>query len=114
MDRKQRGIYCEEKVSSYLEEKGYLILERNFRIPLGEIDIIASCGGLLCAVEVKSVSGSWGLEELSSQISPAKRARIKKTLSIYLAQNPDNKYDLIRFDAAAVKGSEVIYLEGAF
>lgn len=114
MENKNRGLYCENLVCKYLISSGYRILFRNFRTHFGEIDIIASKGSVLCAVEVKSVSPVWEVEELEYQIPPPKRLRIKKTLSVYLAQNTDNKYDLIRFDAAAVKGSEVSYYEGVF
>ncbi len=114
MDKKKRGLYCEELVCEYLGSSGYSILFKNFRTPSGEIDIIASKGSIICAVEVKSVSPGWEVEELEYQIPPSKRLRIKKTLSVYLAQNTDKKYDLIRFDAAAVKGSEVSYYEGVF
>ncbi len=114
MDNKSRGIKSETIVCNYLVSLGYTILERNYRIPSGEIDIIASKDSTICAVEVKSVSYYWGMDELENQIPPAKRIRIKKTLSLYLAQNQDKKYDLIRFDAAAVKNNEVSYFEGVF
>ncbi|MCR5761594.1 MAG: YraN family protein [Sphaerochaetaceae bacterium] len=114
MDNIKRGTECEDLVCKYLLSSGYTVLKRNFRRPCGEIDIIAEKDSVLCAVEVKSVSRSWDIENLEYQISLSKRSRIKKTLSLYLAENADKKYDLIRFDAAAVKGAEVSYFEGVF
>jgi putative endonuclease len=44
----------EDLVSDYLTERGFSILERNFRVRGAEIDIIARKDGLLCFVEVKT------------------------------------------------------------
>ena len=41
MNSKQTGAAGEERASKYLIEKGYEILERNYRTKTGEIDIIA-------------------------------------------------------------------------
>jgi putative endonuclease len=48
------GRAGEERAAAYLCDRGYEILDRNWRCPLGEIDIVASQGGLLCVVEVKT------------------------------------------------------------
>jgi putative endonuclease len=48
------GREGEKSASHYLERKGYRILERNFRTPFGEIDIIARDGDVTVFVEVKT------------------------------------------------------------
>lgn len=56
MERKNnrtKGRLYEDKAAEYLEAKGYRILERNFCIPSGEIDIIALDGTILVFTEVK-------------------------------------------------------------
>ena len=50
---KRTGLYYETQAAVFLEKQGYQILERNFRCPAGEIDLIAKEGGYLCFVEVK-------------------------------------------------------------
>lgn len=42
------------KLGEYLENKGYKIIERNFRKGYGEIDIIATHKNILVFVEVKT------------------------------------------------------------
>lgn len=48
------GAYGEEVAAAYLCEQGYTLIERNFRCPLGEIDIIAKKRLDLVFVEVKT------------------------------------------------------------
>ena len=54
MSTKTQGDIGEELACRYLLGKGYKILERNFRIRGGEIDIIALDGQTLAYVEVKT------------------------------------------------------------
>ena len=56
------GSKGENRISEWLTEKGYLILEKNWRTRTGEVDIIAldkteqtSSGGVLVFVEVKTL-----------------------------------------------------------
>src|SRR5438046_1190123 len=54
MNNKILGQYGEEYACRYLQDKGYTILEKNFRNKLGEIDLIAQEGKMLCFIEVKT------------------------------------------------------------
>ena len=51
------GTEYERKAGAYLEAKGYVIQEYNFRCRMGEIDIIARDGKCLVFCEVKYRSG---------------------------------------------------------
>ena len=55
---KKTGDLGEEIAAEYLESKGYKILERNYILFLGEIDILAELKKNLIIVEVKTVRGS--------------------------------------------------------
>ncbi len=48
------GKKGEEIAASYLESKGYTILERNFKCRSGEIDLIACAEDKLVFIEVKT------------------------------------------------------------
>ena len=50
---KNIGNFYEHMAADYLEKQGYCILEKNFRSPKGEIDIIAKDEEYLCFIEVK-------------------------------------------------------------
>jgi putative endonuclease len=51
------GVFGEEKVSEYLRAHNYEIIERNWRIKEGEIDIVAlSDKGIVSFIEVKTRS----------------------------------------------------------
>ena len=49
-----RGQTGEDAVCEYLEDKGYRVAARNFRIRGGEIDIISTKGEYLVFTEVKT------------------------------------------------------------
>ena len=54
MTTKEIGDFGEKAAEDYLVEMDYLILERNYRLKFGEIDIIAARDGGLVFVEVKT------------------------------------------------------------
>lgn len=78
----QRG---ELIASLYLRCKGYKILENRFKTPVGEIDLLASKGKTLVAVEVKSRNS---LEIAAFSITSTQKRRIERALLYYLSQNP--------------------------
>ena len=70
MDRKKLGSWGEQKAREYLESKGFVILEINYRCKLGEADIIAMDGDSLVFIEVKTrTSTTYGFpaESISSR-----------------------------------------------
>ena len=66
------GRLGEQLTAEYLEEKGYEIVERNFKCRFGEIDIIAQNDRYLAFVEVKTRSAD-GLSHPFEAITPSKR-----------------------------------------
>ena len=90
-------------------------MERNYRCRLGEIDIIADKGGMLCFVEVKSLTARWDESEISSMVGPAKMRRIRLTAIDYLnTVDHKGRFASMRFDVAAVTNGCVSYYEGVF
>ena len=80
---KRTGLYYETQAAVFLEKQGYQILERNFRCPAGEIDLIAKEGGYLCFVEVKYRSErETGTPE--EAVDAKKQKRISRAALYYL------------------------------
>lgn len=81
--RQRLGKRGEDLAARYLEESDYTILERNFRTPFGEIDIVAQKNDCLVFVEVRTKSsGTYGLPEES--ITQDKKAHLIAAAEEYL------------------------------
>lgn len=110
-----KGKEAERLVADYLVHHGYDVVERNYRCRLGEIDIIASKNGVLCFVEVKSLTSNWDSVEISHMVGPAKMRRIRLTAVDYLNNVYHcGRYVSTRFDVASVTNGVVTYYEGVF
>lgn len=94
--RQERGRLGEARAVWWLRLQGFRILARNWRHPLGEIDILARRGRLLVAVEVK-----WrdSLAQAAEAVQIAQRRRIAQAAAVFLGQQPDAATLSLRFDA---------------
>ena len=78
------GRAGEAAAAALLRRSGYKIIERNFRVREGEIDIVAEHSGDLVFVEVKARrSGAFGKPEES--VTEAKKARLVAAAQAYMA-----------------------------
>jgi putative endonuclease len=93
MSTKNTGDIGEDVACAFLLRKGFRIIERNYRKPWGEIDIIAEKAKTIRFVEVKSVSRE-NLPEISretdgyrpeEQVHPMKMKKIARTAELYMA-----------------------------
>jgi putative endonuclease len=79
------GIKGEELAVTFLKRKGYRILQRNFKTPVGEIDIIAEEGNTLVFVEVKTrTDDSFG--HPFEAVDFRKKEKLRKVALSYLKQ----------------------------
>ncbi|WP_420552221.1 YraN family protein [Tenacibaculum aiptasiae] len=114
-EHNELGKKGEELAIEYLQEKGYVILEKNYRFQKAEIDIIAKKEEVLIVVEVKTRSTSYfgnPQDFISSK---------KVKLLVAAADNYINERELeveLRFDVIAlIKEKEkfkIEHLENAF
>jgi len=96
---KTKGNKGEQLAAEYLQNKGYNIIERNWRFKHLEVDIIASKGNRLHFFEIKTrTSNKYGNPEES--IGFAKMAHLKDAAEEYQYQHPQWKY--IQFDVLAI------------
>ena len=88
MRRRETGMLGERLAAGYLRERGYDVIETNYRCPEGEIDIVARHGSAIVFVEVRTRSGhEFGTPEES--ITAAKRQRLRLTAARYLVEHED-------------------------
>ena len=94
----------------YLQLKGYEILEKRFKTPMGEIDILARKGKILVAIEVKTQKT---LEKASLALNAFQKRRIEKALLFYLAGKTSD-LDL-RFDVVLISSWQwPCHIQGAW
>lgn len=111
----RKGALGEDAAVSYLESKGWKVLARNFRVRVGEIDVIAQQGDTVAFVEVKSWK-SVPREDLARSIGPRKRSRIARAARLFLSRRPDLADAHQRFDVVFLGGAEngIEHIAGAF
>ncbi len=112
MDTRDKGNKCESQVADNLASNGHEIVCRNYRCKYGELDIISIKDGVLCVTEVKSLTSRWEAQEIRHMVPPVKLAKMKMTLSHFLANNEVEGFDSIRFDVAAVTGYRIDFFYG--
>lgn len=98
-----RGDRGEKAVCRYLRLRGYRILERNFTVKGGEIDIIASRFRYIVFIEVKTRSMATNTEKYghpADSVTEEKKQHLRYAASRYLASHPNSKKP--RFDIAEV------------
>ena len=85
--------------SAWLIARGYRVLARRFKTPVGEIDIVARRRNLVAFIEVKARAG---FDDAAYAVTPRQQQRIIAAAQAWLAQNPQfEQYDM-RFDAILV------------
>ncbi len=122
MSRPSFGIQCEDVATRYLEGQGYTIVQRNYRVKRGEIDIIARKGDVLCFVEVKGGRpGAFVRPE--ERVSPHKQRTIVSVARHYVSRNHRKVASLtLRFDVVLVTWddcrsadeAEILHIPDAF
>lgn len=114
MENKRRiGTEYEILGAEFLEQKGYKILERNFRCRQGEIDLIAEKDGVLCFVEVKyRKNAAYGYPE--EAVSYKKQMKLRMVAEFYLVYRKLPLNSSCRFDVIAVEGQEIRHIINAF
>ncbi|MBI4242283.1 MAG: YraN family protein [Candidatus Rokubacteria bacterium] len=119
MDRRRSaGLRGEEEAARYLRKRGLVILERNVRSRLGEIDLVAREGATLVFVEVKTRRQDRG-DPPESGVTPQKQARLGRLALGYLKAKGLGEVRC-RFDVVAVtldaadRVAAIRHIPGAF
>ena len=118
-EAQQRGRWGEAVIIAYLRERGWTIVEVNFRCRVGEIDIIAANGTFLAFIEVK-LRRDDDFAAARESVTRSKQRKIRLTAEDYLQRRPSNlqpRFDVAEVYApngAATVSPEITYLENAF
>lgn len=95
----RRGHRAETLCCWWLRLKGYRVLERRARTPLGEIDILARRGGVLAVIEVKERPSA---DEAGAAIGELQRHRLGRAARWILSGRPELARLSVRYDAMLV------------
>lgn len=98
------GLRAERLAVMLLRMKGYRILATRYRVPVGEIDVIARRAGVTVFVEIKRRPD---LEMAVESLRPHQRARIVRAAEQWLYENElpsdtDCRFDMLVFSAYLV------------
>lgn len=100
-NNKDIGNYGENLACEYLKENNYIILKRNYRSKIGEIDILASKSKILYVFEVKTrYSFKFGAPR--ECINKIKKRNIIATAQKYICENKLYKNN-VEFDLIEVR-----------
>jgi putative endonuclease len=101
--RKEAGRIGEQIAADFLVRRGFTVIDRNYRKPWGEIDIIAERHGIVRFIEVKTLSRD-SIEAVSreienyrpeEQVHPWKLKKIARTAETYMnAKNDDRDFQI--------------------
>lgn len=93
------GRAAEWRCVWHLRLRGYRVLARRFRTPMGEIDIVARRWGTLAFIEVKARVSR---EEALRALTESQLRRIARAAEAFLARHPVLADHATRFDAMLV------------
>ena len=113
VNKRQMGTAYEDRACDFLREQGLVILERNYRKRIGEIDIIARDGDCLTFIEVKYRSGS-DRGGAAYAIPRSKQLKIARVAQWYLAEKHVPADTFCRFDAVLIDAEEIRYEKNAW
>jgi len=110
------GKEGEKIAADFLKKNGYRIIDKNFRCPLGEIDIVAREKGAIVFVEVKTrKSSTLGYPEQAVGIKKQKKM---SQLALWFLQKKKITDTSARFDVIAItmlsSGNEIKLFKNAF
>jgi len=106
-----KGAAGELRAAKFLEARGYRIVQRNVRLPGGEIDLVCLDGTTIVFVEVKARS-SRAFGAALGAVGRRKRATLRRIAADYLQVLAPEA--VARFDIVALDGERVVLHRNAF
>lgn len=111
------GAIAESLACSYLQQQGLVLLERNYRAPHGELDLIMQDQKYMVFVEVR-FRRNHRFGSGADTVSGAKQDKLLKTALYYLQRHPRLAKQPLRFDVVSISAidgqSNVDWIKDAF
>jgi putative endonuclease len=116
LDKTTIGRDGELAAADFLKNKGFRIIQANYRVAGAEVDIIAVSGRILCFIEVKTrKSSDFGLPEAFVHL--AKQRKIIRAAKFFSTRKAYREFQ-VRFDVVSIihdkNGMTFDHLENAF
>jgi putative endonuclease len=99
--RAELGQAAENLACEFLQHRGLVLLQRNYRCRRGELDLVMRQGDTTVFVEVRYRSPSAFADGITS-VDRHKQARLLAAAQYYLQQHPETSRHPCRFDVVAV------------
>ncbi len=116
MTRLELARAGERAASTFLEARGWVVLESNYRCPPAEIDLIARDGTVLVFVEVKTRQSPRAVP--AEAVSPQKQRKIRLAAAWYLKErrlaDPPCRFDVIAVTGRNESDFTLEHFPGAF
>ncbi|WP_053206823.1 YraN family protein [Jiangella muralis] len=110
------GVYGERVAVAYLQETGFVVLARNWRCDIGEIDIVALDGATVVVCEVKTRS-ALGFGSGLEAVTPRKLARLHRLARRWRDETgratTDLRVDVIAVHCRPAGEPQVVHVRGA-
>jgi len=114
----QRAVAAEQLAAQYLEARGLIVLERNLRCKVGELDLICLEGAVLAIVEVRQrVRTDFG--GAAGSVTWRKQRKIIRAARYFFQRRPHWQTRRMRFDVLALEGlpdgaHRIVWIKDAF
>lgn len=107
----RRGRRAEVIASLLLQFKGYRVLARRARTPVGELDLVVRRGRTIAFIEVKQRAT---IDAAAYALTPAQAKRSARAAEWWLAKQGDFAHDSLRFDCVLVGRWSIRHIVNAF
>jgi putative endonuclease len=112
LSNRARGQWGEDRAAAHYRRLGYEVIDRNWRSPTGELDLVVSAGSTYVFSEVKARrTADFG--PASAAVTVTKQRRIRQLAVEWLRAN-DVHASCIRFDVVAITGNDLELITDAF
>lgn len=105
-DKDVRGRAGEDRAARHLQAAGYAVVDRNWRCPSGELDIVATQGDQLVVVEVKT-RRTIGYGHPFDAVDARKRDRLWRLSCAWARAHPEHaRRRRLRIDVIGITGDD--------